>query len=93
MQRVVAFVAHEQAAVAVQPSEVALDDPAIPSQPLARVDAFAGDARDDAAAAEHGSVAARGVAQVRMEFVGTAAGTAGAAVGLLERRDGVDQAL
>jgi hypothetical protein len=45
MQPVVAFVAHLQAAVAVQPGEVTLDDPTIAAQALTRVDAFAGDAR------------------------------------------------
>src|SRR5205823_1547951 len=93
VQRVVAFVANQQAAVAVQPGEVTLHDPAIPSQPLARIDAFAGDAWDDAATAKHGPVAAGSIAQVRMQCVGPSAWTAGAAVGLREGWDGVDQAL
>jgi len=36
VQRGVAFIAHEQAAVAVQPRDVALDDPARAAQPLTR---------------------------------------------------------
>ncbi len=93
VQDVIAFIAHEQAAVAVEPGEVALHDPALASQPLTRVDAFAGDTWDDAAAAERSPVATGGIAQVGMQFVGPSAGTTGPAMGLLERRDGVDQAL
>ena len=45
----IALVTDEQAAVGVQPGEIALDHPAITAQPLARLDAFAGDAWGDAA--------------------------------------------
>jgi hypothetical protein len=93
MQRVIAFVAHEQATVAVQPGEIALHDPAIPSEVLTRVDALTGDAGDDAAAAEQGSVAAGGIAQIGVQLIGPLAWAAGLAVGLLERWDGIDQAL
>src|SRR5438128_5290187 len=73
VQAVVAFVAHEQAAVAVQPGEVTLHDPAVASQALTRVDPFAGNAWGDPAAAEHGPVAAGGVAQVGVQFAGPSA--------------------
>jgi hypothetical protein len=56
VQRVVALVAHQQPAVAVQPGELALHHPAVAPEPLARLAAFASDPRGDAAAAEGGRV-------------------------------------
>ena len=44
-----AFVAHGQAAEAVEPSVGPLDDPAVTAEFLAALDTLAGDARDDAA--------------------------------------------
>ena len=93
VKRAVAFGAHEPAAVAVQPGEVALDPPADPSQPRARLDAFAGAARGDPTAAEPGAVVAGGGAQLCGELVGPLAWAARAAAGLRERRAGIDQAL
>src|SRR5215207_2740188 len=93
VKRGVALVAYQQAAVAMQPSEVALHHPAVAPEPLARLDAAAGDPRGDAAAAERRPVAAGSVAQVRVQLGGPLARAAGAAVGLLERWDSVDQAL
>src|SRR5207249_8016851 len=92
MQGGVALVAYQQAAIAVQPGEVALHDPAVAPEPLARLDAAAGDPRGDAAAAERRAVATGSVAQVRVQLGGPPARAAGTAGGLLERRDGVDQA-
>ena len=70
MQRGVALVAHQQTAVAMQPGEVALHHPALAPEPLARLAAAAGDPRDYTAAAKRGAVAARAVAQVRVQLGG-----------------------
>ncbi len=43
------FVTHEQAAVSVQPGDGALDDPAVPAEPLGGLDAASGDPGRDAA--------------------------------------------
>jgi hypothetical protein len=51
------FVAHSQAPEAGQPGEGALDHPAVTAESLARVDALAGDADPDAAAAQRGAAA------------------------------------
>jgi hypothetical protein len=85
MQRGVALVAHQQAAVTMQPGEVALHHPALAPEPLARLAAAAGDPRDYTAAARRGAVAARTLAQVRVQLGGPPARAAGAAAGLLER--------
>jgi hypothetical protein len=90
MDSIVAVVADEEAAVAVQPGEVALDDPSIAAQLLARVDPPPGDAWDDAPAAQRLAAAARVEGLVGVEL-GRA--TAGPAARLADRRDGVDQPL
>src|SRR5438874_13123547 len=46
-----AVVAAHEAAVALQPGQAGLDDPAVPAQPLGGLDALAGDAHHDAASA------------------------------------------
>src|SRR4051794_32975462 len=93
MQRGVTLVAHQQAAVAVQPGKITLYHPAVAPEPLARLDPAAGDPWGDAAAAAGRAIAARSVAPVRVQLGGPPARAAGAAAGLLERRDGIDQTL
>jgi hypothetical protein len=44
---VAAFVADEEAPIAVEPGEGALDAPTVPAGPGAGLDALAGDARED----------------------------------------------
>src|SRR5207249_2596580 len=82
-----ALIADEQAAVGMQPGAVALDHPAGAPQPLARLAAFAGEARGDAPAAEQGPVATGGVTEIGGQLVGPPARPAWAAVGRLEWRD------
>src|SRR3954447_19614675 len=79
VQRGIALVAHQQAAVAVQPGEAAFDHPAVAPEPHARLAAAAGDPRGDAAAAEGGAVAAGRVTQVRVQFSGPLTWPTGAA--------------
>src|SRR5688500_13828228 len=88
-----ALVADEQAAVAVQPGEGALGDPPVAAEALARVDAAAGDARDDVPAPERVAAAAEVVRLVGVELRGAPARAARPVARPLERRDGVDQAL
>jgi hypothetical protein len=85
---VAAFVADAQAPTAMQPSQGALDDPAMAAEPLTRFEAAPGDTRTDAALA--GGPAAFGivVAFVRMHLRGPAA--RGAAP-LADARHGVQQ--
>src|SRR6476646_1041331 len=92
VQRRVALVAHQEAAVAVLPGEAAFDHPAVASKPLAGLAAAAGDPRGDAPAAESGAVAAGRVPQVRVQFTGPSPRPAAAATGRLERGDSVHQA-
>src|SRR5215207_1000933 len=87
VERVVALVAHEQAAVAVQPGEAALHDPAVPAEPRARLDARAGDARGDAPAAEQRAILAGAVALVGMQLGGAPARPARAPRRLAQRGD------
>src|SRR5918998_4590552 len=65
-----AFVADSQAAIAIEPGEGALDDPAVPSQTLARVDALAGDAHPDVPSSQRCPAARIVVALVGMELGG-----------------------
>src|SRR6476620_8281427 len=83
VQRGIALVAHQQAAVAVQPGEAALHHPAVAPEPHARLDVAAGDPRGDAAAAEGDAVAAGRVTQVRVQFTGPSTRPAVAAAGRL----------
>ena len=62
------FVAHGQAPEAVEPGERPFHHPAVASQSLARLDAFAGDARDDAPLAASQATERIVVAFVRMQL-------------------------
>ena len=76
------FVADGQAAIAVEPGQRALDDPAVAAEALAGIDALAGDAHPDVALAEGGSAAGDVVGLVGVAFGGT---LAAASVGLPDR--------
>ena len=89
----IAFVADQQSAVAVQPGEGPLGDPAVAIQALAGVDQTAGTARDDVPPSEQVPVLAGVVALVGVQLGGATAWPTGAALGLAQRRDGVHQAL
>ena len=67
------FIAHPQAPLPVLPRVRSLDDPAMPPQPLLRLDAGASDARGDAASAQFPTVFARGVRLVGMQLGGPVA--------------------
>jgi hypothetical protein len=63
------LVAHLQTARTVEPAQCAFRHPAITAQPLAGLDAPAGDTRDDVAASEGGAQGATVVGLVRMQLV------------------------
>jgi hypothetical protein len=65
-----AFIAHPQAPHLVDPRVGTLHDPAMPTQPLLRLDAGPCDAGSDAASAQAPAVLARRVRLVRMQFAG-----------------------
>ena len=83
-----ALVADGQAAEAVEPGERALDHPAVATERCAGVDALAGDADPDVAPAQR-----RAAARDVVALVGVQLGRALAPppVGLLDRRDGIEQ--
>jgi hypothetical protein len=87
MEVVAALVTDEEATVAVQPGEVALDDPAVPSELGAGIDPGAGDSRDDVAATKG---VASGAAVVRLIRVQLGGSSAWAPARALDRRAGVD---
>jgi hypothetical protein len=62
------FVTHFQAPKAVEPTQCALDDPAMPSQALARLDPAPGNARCDAPFPQRVSILPRVIRFVRMQF-------------------------
>ena len=70
MDIVPALIAHPQAPHLVDPRVGALHDPAMPTQPLLRLDAGPCDARSDAESAQAPAVLARRVGLVRMQFAG-----------------------
>ena len=82
------FIANRQPPIAVEPGQGALDHPAMPTESFAGVDALAGDAHPDVAAAQ-GLAAAR----IVIPLVGMQLGGALAApsVRLPDRRNGIDQ--
>jgi len=82
------FVADGEAAVAGEPAQRSLHDPAIASQPLARLDPPPRDAWHDAPATEERAAAVEIVALVCMHFVWPFAAIA---EGLFDRRQGGDQ--
>jgi len=75
-----AFIPHAQAPLLVDPRVGALDHPAVPTQPLLRLDAGPSDTRSDAAPAQAPAVLARSVRLVRVQFAGP---MSGATLGLL----------
>jgi hypothetical protein len=79
--------ADEQAAVAMEPGEVPLDDPAVSAELGLGLDALAGDARGDAATTKGATPRTGIVRLVSMELVGT---TAWSSAWLLDRRDRID---
>ena len=66
-----ALVAHGQSAKATQPRQGAFDDPAMPTEAFAGVDAPPSDARDDAARATSGAAAREVIALVGVQLGGT----------------------
>src|SRR5438128_8323685 len=89
MERIVAFVADQQAAVAVQPGEGALDYPPVPTQALAGVDEAAGDARDDVPPPERGPVLSGVVGLVRVQLAWSSPRSTWPVAGLAQRRAGI----
>src|SRR5919204_5702271 len=88
VEAIVAFVADQQTAVAVQPGEGPFGYPAVPAQALAGVDQAAGDARDDVPPSERGPVLVGVVGLVGVQLVGATAWPARSGVGLAQRRGG-----
>ena len=84
------LIADGQPAVPVEPGQGALHHPAMAAQPLAGVDAFAGDAHPDVALGKRPATARDVVGLVGMQLVRALAAPA---VGLLDRRDGIEQLL
>lgn len=83
-----AFVADHEALHLVQPGVRALDHPAVPSEPLARLDHRSSDATQDAARPEGALVLARVVRLVAVELLGPATWPALLAA---HRWDGVEE--
>jgi hypothetical protein len=65
-----AFIPHAQAPLLVEPRVGALHHPAVPPQPLLRLDAGPCDTRSDAASAQAPAVLARRIRLVRVQFTG-----------------------
>ncbi len=70
MNIVPAFISHSQAPLLVEPCIGALHHPAVPTQPLLRLDARPCDPRSDAASAQALAVLARSVRLVGVQFAG-----------------------
>jgi hypothetical protein len=70
-----AFITHSQAPQLVDPRVGAFHHPAVPTQPLLRLDAGPCDARSDAASAQAPAVLARRVRLVRMQLARSMTGT------------------
>ena len=83
-----ALVADSQAAEAIQPSQRALDHPAMPAEAFAGIDAFAGDADPDVTLGQGPAAAGIVVALVGMQLGGAFAPLASRR---LDRRDGIEQ--
>ncbi len=84
---IAAFVADEEASVAMQPGEGTLDDPAVSAELGFRLDAFARDARDDLALFEGGPPVSGVVGFISVELVRALTWWAGR---LFDRWDGID---
>jgi DNA helicase II / ATP-dependent DNA helicase PcrA len=87
------LIAHRQPAEAAQPRQRALDDPAVPAEPLARLDAAARDARDDAAPPAGDATARVVVTLVGMQLGRAPSGTAASPTRLPDRWDRVERGL
>ena len=87
MEIVSALIANEEATVALQPGDVALDDPAMPSELGAGVDARASDPWGDVAVAEG---VTPGAAVVGLIGVRLGRSSAWVSARALARRDGVE---
>jgi len=85
-----ALVADGEPAEAAHPGEGALDDPAVPAEPLAALDAAPGDARLDPAAVTSTAAAAVVGGLIGVQLVRPLPGSAGLAA---DGRDGVEQFL
>lgn len=85
-----ALVAHRQPTEAREPRQRSLDHPAMPSEPLARVDAAAGDAREDATLAAGGTTTWVIVPFVGMQLGGTPTRPTTPVSGLPERWNGIE---
>jgi hypothetical protein len=88
-----ALVAHRQPTEACEPSQRSLDHPAMPSEPLARVDAAAGNAREDAPLAAGGTTTWVIVPFVGMQLGGTPTRPTTPVSGLAERWNGIQHDL
>lgn len=83
-----AFVASGEAAVVGEPGQARLDDPPVSAESLGGLDAFAGDAHGDAAAADLGPDRLVVVGLVRVQLARAAAGPAATAP---HRGEGIQQ--
>jgi len=83
-----AFIPHAQAPHLVDPRVGALHDPAVPTQPLLRLNAGPCDTRGDAASTQAPTVLTRRVRLVRMQLAGSMPGTT---AGLLHLRHRIQQ--
>ena len=84
------FVADGQPPVLAQPGKGPFDDPAMPAQPLAGVDALAGDAHADVALGQRPSAARDVVGLVGVQLGGALAPVT---VGLFDGRHGIEHLL
>src|SRR5260221_11850053 len=86
-----ALVAHLEAAETVEPRQRALHHPAIPSEALARLDAPASNAGDDAAGTQCPSAARIVIALVRMQLPRTLAWSSAPLARKGQARDRIDR--
>src|SRR5215467_4741137 len=82
------LVAHGQATEAIEPGQRALDDPAVTPKALARVNATACDARDNAACAAHRTMPQRVIALVGVQLTRVSAWPAASPTGLPDWPEG-----
>ncbi len=84
------LIAHFQPPEAAQPGQPTLHDPAIAAQPLAGLEALAGDTRRDPALSTHPPIGRIIIGFIRMQFLGPLAWTSTSAP---NRRDGIQGGL
>jgi hypothetical protein len=89
MQISPSLVAHRESSEAIEPGQRPLDDPPVPSEAFARVDAATGDPREDATRTAGGTTAREVVAFVRMQLVRAMAWPTSCTARLADRRDRV----